>query len=137
MSLLSPMNVLLVEDNPGDAHLLGMAIREECPGCGLKVIGDGESAIKYLLRQGEIGALPDLVVLDINLPKRDGSEVLAALRAHPATAQLNVVIFTSAAMDGLGRTASLANRFIRKPSDLDSFLSAGRELIRLSRDMHA
>lgn len=120
--------IVVVEDNPGDVRLLRMALRQAGVSCDLRVLGDGEEGMALARREGtHAGRVPDLIVLDLNLPKHDGLEVLAALRAQPALRAVPVVVFTSstspwerARVEELG-----AKGFLAKPPDLDAFLAVG------------
>ncbi|HEX5043404.1 MAG TPA: response regulator [Candidatus Polarisedimenticolaceae bacterium] len=123
-----PRRIVLVEDNPGDVHLLRMALRQAGLVCDLRVLEDGAEAMRLARREAPYhDAVPDLIVLDLNLPKHDGLEVLAALRADPVLSAVPVVVFTSstssrerARVEALG-----AARFLAKPPDLDAFLAVG------------
>jgi two-component system, chemotaxis family, response regulator Rcp1 len=127
--------ILVAEDNPADVYLLREALNRESVGRNveLMVVSDGEQALEYIQRLGSFGdaVIPDLVVLDLNLPKSDGSDVLRCIRQTPAYAGIPVVVLTSSdslrdrkAAESLG-----ANAFITKPSDLDAFLALGRTLL--------
>src|SRR5271167_2016201 len=116
------MNILIVEDNEGDVLLLKEALREGGIEFHLKHLADGEQALVYLNeRSREEGvSAPDLVLLDLNLPKRDGWEVLQVLRRSPDLTRTPVVIFSSSnAPEDLRRAASADSLiYIRKPSNL-------------------
>ena len=122
----TPIEILLVEDNPGDARLAMEALKE----CKLRnrihLVEDGEEAMDFLLRNGrfEDAPRPDLVLLDLNLPKHDGSEVLSDIKNNPDLKQIPVVILTvSKAEEDIVRSYSAhANCFITKPIDFDQFL---------------
>ena len=96
-------------------------------------MADGEQALEYIQRQGQFrdATIPDLVVLDLNLPKSDGGDVLKCLRETPAYARVPVVVLTSSDSPRDRKTAEKlgANCFITKPSDLDAFLNLGRRLM--------
>jgi two-component system, chemotaxis family, response regulator Rcp1 len=112
-------SILLVEDNPGDAELFRLAMAETRPDCELLVASDGERALALL----SAGRLPDLMVLDLNLPRLSGHEVLADLRAtrEPRLRRLPVVVLTtSAAPADVQRSYDLfASSHLVKPQDVD------------------
>ena len=127
------MRILVVEDNPADVYLLREALSLEGKQVDLTVVIDGEQALKYVQRKGEFegATTPDLVVLDLNLPKSDGGDVLRCIREDSNYAGVPVVVLTSSdsprdrkTIESLG-----ADRFITKPSDLDEFMALGRTLI--------
>jgi two-component system, chemotaxis family, response regulator Rcp1 len=119
-------HVLLVEDNPGDADLVMDAIRD-FP-CDVSVASDGEEAMLFLEKQGRHGGArePDLVLLDLNLPKVSGREVLARVKADPALKHIPIVILSSsqAERDLLDTYRLHANCFVTKPVDLTEFLGS-------------
>lgn len=121
-----PLQVLLVEDSPSDVRLTREALRESQLLNNLSVVGDGIEALSYLRRQdGYAEAVhPDLVLLDLNLPKKDGREVLAEIKADPALRRIPVVVLTtSSAEEDVIKTYDLhANCYITKPLDLDRFI---------------
>jgi CheY-like chemotaxis protein len=119
--------ILLVEDNPGDARLTLEAFREGKMTSSLAVVNDGVEALAYLRREGAYAdALrPDLILLDLNLPKKDGRQVLAEIKADEGLLSIPVVVLTtSASQDDIERAySSHANCYLTKPVDLDQFLS--------------
>jgi two-component system response regulator len=119
--------ILLVEDSEDDVELTLRALRRSGIRSRVEVARDGAAALEYL--EGT-PALPALVLLDLNLPKLSGLEVLERLRAHPRTRLLPVVILTSSRDDAdLVKSYSLgANSYVRKPVDYDAFLEAARQL---------
>jgi CheY-like chemotaxis protein len=130
--------ILVAEDNPADVYLLREALSRESidRGVELIVVTDGEQALEYVQRVGSFkdAVVPDLVVLDLNLPKSDGSDVLRCIRQTQAYAGIPVVVLTSSdsprdrkVVESLG-----ANAFLTKPSDLDAFLALGRTLLGFS-----
>lgn len=130
---LRMVRILVAEDNPADIYLLREALSLAANDVDLLVVSDGEEALEYVQRQGRFpdAIVPDLVVLDLNLPKSDGSDVLRCIRETPIYAGVPVVVLTSSdsprdrkLVEALG-----ANCFITKPSDLDAFLALGRTLI--------
>lgn len=123
------LDILMVEDNPGDVHLTLQALREARLDNEVRVVGDGESALR-LLGAGRFadrdGVRPDLILLDLNLPRKNGHEVLAAIRETPATRAIPVVILTSSQRDAdVARSYRLqANCYVTKPVDVEGFLRA-------------
>jgi len=128
--------ILVAEDNPADVYLLREAFNVSGEEIEILVVSDGEQALEYVQRQGRFGnaAVPDLVVLDLNLPKSDGGDVLRCIRETPAYADVPVVVLTSSDSPRDRKTAESlgANCFITKPSDLDAFLALGRTLMRVA-----
>jgi CheY-like chemotaxis protein len=124
------VHILLVEDNDGDIDLVKEALARFTVPHKLTVITDGESALQSLapVRAGDDGRLPDLVLLDLNIPRRDGREVLAGIKGNERTAHIPVIVLTSsgAERDRLQAYRLHANCFITKPSDVDSFFEMFR-----------
>jgi two-component system, chemotaxis family, response regulator Rcp1 len=118
------MHILLVEDNPGDVRLTMEALHETATPSALHVARDGAEALDYL-HHADAGR-PDLILLDLNLPRKDGREVLTAIRNDPALACIPVVILTSSAADSdiLGSYRLQANCYVIKPLDVDVFIEA-------------
>jgi two-component system, chemotaxis family, response regulator Rcp1 len=127
-----PVEILLVEDNPGDVRLTREALTEAKVRNNLYVATDGVQAIAFLRREGEFaGAVrPDLILLDLNLPRKDGREVLEEIKADPALRQIPVVILTSSqAEQDIVRAYDLhANCYISKPVDLDQFIKVVKSI---------
>ena len=121
-----PARVLLVEDNEADVRLTREALREAGDGVRLSAVGDGEQALAYLRREGGFAEAPrpDLVLLDLNLPRKNGLEVLDELRADPSLAPIPVIMLTSSAArsDVEAAYARGANAFVVKPLELDAFM---------------
>jgi CheY-like chemotaxis protein len=129
---LDTADVLLVEDDPGDV-LLTTDTFEECHlGLNLHIASDGEEAMRFLRRTGEFGAMPRpaLVLLDLNLPRRGGLEVLADLKADPDLQTIPVVVLTtSQAEAGSVRSYELhANAYVIKPIDAAKFADAIKQI---------
>ncbi len=127
--------ILLVEDNPDDVELTRIAFDEADSPHRLSVVTDGAEALDFLLARGshatrEGMALPALVLLDLNLPKLDGREVLQAIRRHPATRSLPVVMLTTSAepMDVDALYALGANSYIQKPVEFERFVDVVRHV---------
>lgn len=122
-----PVEILLVEDNPGDVRLTTEALKECKVRNRLSVVTDGEAALAFLRREGAYGAAirPDLILLDLNLPKKNGREVLAAVKSDPQLRRIPVVILTTsdAEHDVLKAYDLHANAYITKPVNLDSFVT--------------
>jgi chemotaxis family two-component system response regulator Rcp1 len=122
-----PIEILLVEDNPGDARLAVEALKDGKVRNNLYHVEDGVEAMQFLHRQGEEYAHaphPDLILLDLNLPRKDGREVLAEIKEDPELRLVPVVVLTtSEAERDLVRTYDLhANAYVVKPIDLDQFV---------------
>ncbi len=117
--------VLLVEDNPGDVYLIKMALAEHHLDCELVEATDGRSALSMI--RGGLSGVPDLAILDLNLPFHSGREVLQAIRSDPAWSNVPVLIFTSSSSptDRFDLGALGATIFLQKPSNLDDFLAVG------------
>ncbi|MDZ4799112.1 MAG: response regulator [Bryobacteraceae bacterium] len=124
------MKIFLAEDNPADVYLLRQALGVQTGSeIELLVAQDGEEAMEYVNRKGRFCGLPrpDLIVLDLNLPKTDGSDILRAVRESNELREVPVVILTSSDSPRDRATAERlgADGYITKPSDLDAFLSLG------------
>ena len=121
-----PVEVLLVEDNPGDVRLTREALREGKVQNNLNVAPDGVEALAYLRREGPYADAPrpDLILLDLNLPRKDGREVLEELKADSNLKNIPVVVLTSsqAEQDILRAYELHANCYITKPVDLEQFI---------------
>ena len=123
-----PIEILMIDDNPGDVALTRRAL-ERCKIANvLNVVADGESAIAYLKRREgyEDSVTPQLIMLDLNLPGMDGREVLEAIKADPALRSIPVVVMTSsqAEEDIVRSYESHANCYISKPIDIEGFKTA-------------
>jgi chemotaxis family two-component system response regulator Rcp1 len=127
-----PIEILLVEDNPGDARLTVEALKEGKVRNNLHHARDGVEAMRFLQREGEYkdAPRPDLVLLDLNLPRKDGREVLADMRKNPDLRTIPVVVLTtSEAEQDVVRTYELcANCYITKPVDLEKFITIVRSI---------
>ncbi|NVJ06195.1 response regulator [Myxococcus sp. AM001] len=128
----SPIEILLVEDNPGDVRLTIEAFKEGKVSNHLSVARDGVEALAFLRRQGAYAnaVRPDLILLDLNLPRKDGREVLAEIKVDPALRRIPVVVLTtSKAEEDILRTYDLhANCYIAKPVDLEQFIFVVRSI---------
>jgi chemotaxis family two-component system response regulator Rcp1 len=128
-SLGEMVNILLVEDNEGDARLAKEAMRDSKI---LHHVTDGEEAMAFLRREGKYSAAPrpELILLDLNLPRKDGRQVLAEIKEDEDLKRIPVVILTvSSAEDDILKTYNLhANCYITKPIDLDQFMKVVRSV---------
>ena len=122
---VKPAQLLLVEDNPGDVRLTKETLKDAKLMVDLHVVGDGVEAMAFLRQQGKYASAPrpDLVLLDLNLPKKDGREVLAETKSDSSLRLIPVVIMsTSQADEDIVKAYSLhANCFVTKPLELDQF----------------
>ncbi|HEV8715543.1 MAG TPA: response regulator [Candidatus Binatia bacterium] len=128
------MHILLVEDNPADAFLTQEALGQGTVNNGkVSVVMDGQEALSFLRQEGKYASArrPDLILLDLNLPKVDGRAVLAAIKTDPLLKHIPVVIFTSSAAprDILQAYALYANCYVIKPLDLDNFFQVVRSVV--------
>jgi len=132
MSSHTPIQILLVEDNPGDVRLTREVLKDGRINNTLNVVGDGVEAMAFLRHEGAYADAKqqDLVLLDLNLPKKDGPEVLAEMKADPVLRRIPVIILTSssAEIDILGAYDLHANCYITKPVDLDQFTKVVRSI---------
>jgi CheY-like chemotaxis protein len=133
------LQILLAEDNLGDILLVRQALDEHNVPHELHVVRDGEEALAFVAHMGEQNGVPcpDVMLLDLNLPKVDGEEVLSEFRKHPKCAHTPVVIITSsdAHKDRVRMKDLGIARYFRKPSDLDEFLQLGA-LVREVAEAH-
>lgn len=117
---------LLVEDNPGDVRLTQEALKSHKVQNNLHVVNDGEEAMAFLRKQGKYknAPRPDIILLDLNLPKKDGREVLAEIKSDPGLKAIPVVIITSseAEQDVIKSYNLNANCYVTKPVNLDQFI---------------
>ena len=131
---MTKRTVLLVEDNPQDELLILRALRKAHVPATIDVVRDGQQAVDYLLRTGEFSdrpeGLPVVVLLDINLPKLSGFDVLSRVRAEPHTRLLPVVMFTSSDedRDRLRAYRTGANSFVSKPLEFSEFMTSTGQL---------
>ena len=126
------IDVLLVEDDPGDVVLIQEAFADNKVRNRLHSVADGVEAIDFLRREGEFAAAPrpDLILLDLNLPRKDGREVLAEIKADDDLATIPVVVLTtSKAEEDVLRSYKLhANAYVTKPVDFDRFIEVVRQI---------
>lgn len=126
------VDILLVEDNEGDARLAKEAMRDSKIRNTIHHVVDGEEAMAFLRKEGKYSkeSRPDLILLDLNLPKKDGREVLAEIKGDETLRRIPVVILTvSSAEEDILKSYNLhANCYITKPIDLDQFLKVVRSI---------
>lgn len=129
---VEPINILLVEDNPGDVRLTVEALREGKVHNQLSVARDGVEALAFLRQEGQFAESPrpDVILLDLNLPKKDGREVLAEIKADERLRRIPVVVLTtSKAEEDILRSYALhANCYVTKPVDLEQFITVVRSI---------
>ena len=127
---IQPFVVLLVEDNPGDVRLISEAIKEIRAAIIIRTAADGIEALDFLRRKGAYAdeQRPDLILLDLSLPRKGGREVLSDIKTDPILKQIPVVVFTASdAEDDITICYDLhANSYIRKPADLERFITVTR-----------
>ena len=123
----TPVEILLVEDNPGDVRLTIEGLKEGKVKNNLHVVGDGVEALAFLRKEGKYGdaVYPDLILLDWNLPKKNGREVLTEIKEDEVLRHIPVVVLTTskAEQDILKAYSLHANCYITKPVDLDQFIA--------------
>jgi CheY-like chemotaxis protein len=122
---MTPIDILLVEDSPADVRLTKEALKEEKVHMNLHIVGDGVEAMQYLRKEGKFQTAirPDLILLDLNLPKKDGREVLKEIKSDNNLKAIPVVVLTvSKSEEDVLKTYNLnANCYITKPIDLKQF----------------
>jgi CheY-like chemotaxis protein len=127
-----PVEILLVEDNPGDVRLTQEVLREGKVRNNLRVVKDGVEALAYLRREGAYAAAsrPDLILLDLNLPRKNGRMVLAEIKADEHLRAIPVVVLTTSRAESeiLAAYELQANCYVAKPVDLDQFIAAVRSM---------
>lgn len=122
-----PIHILLVEDNPADIRLTKEVLKDGKIHNQLSVVEDGEEAINFLKKTGKYqnAGTPDIILLDLNLPKKDGREVLSEIKADSSLMMIPVIVLTtsSAEQDILSTYAHHGNCYITKPVDFDQFIN--------------
>ena len=125
----TPIRIFLAEDNPADVYLIRRALAENSVPCLLQVALDGNEALSFLRSEGKFkdAPRPNLILLDLNLPRHDGMEILQHVRQDRRLADVPVIVFTSSdsPADRLSATHLGVTRFIRKPSLLNEFMAVG------------
>jgi len=131
-ALTRPVEILLIEDSPSDVRLTVEAMKEGKISNHLSHVEDGVEAMAFLNRQGQYAdaARPDLILLDLNLPRKDGREVLAEIKQHPRFKSIPVVVLTTsrAEQDVLRSYELHANCYITKPVDFQQFLGVVKSI---------
>lgn len=130
-----PAVILLVEDDLGDQELTRRALKHESVHVDLRIVHDGEQAMEYLLRSGEFAdpeksPAPDLILLDLNMPRKNGREVLSDLRKNDRLSRIPVVVLTTSEQEAdILRSYDLGcNSYIQKPVDIEQFTESVRRL---------
>lgn len=130
--LLNAIDVLLVDDDPGDTLMIREAFAHNKVSNDLAAVADGVQALQYLRREGEYkdAPRPDLILLDLNLPRKDGREVLAEIKSDPELATIPVVVLTTShAEEDVLRSYQLhANAYVTKPVDFERFIEVVRQI---------
>ncbi|MGN6189923.1 MAG: response regulator [Conexibacter sp.] len=130
--LLNAIDVLLVDDDPGDTLMIREAFEHNKVKNALACVADGVQAMQYLRREGEYenAPRPDLILLDLNLPRKDGREVLAEIKSDPVLATIPVVVLTTShAEEDVLRSYQLhANAYVTKPVDFERFIEVVRQI---------
>jgi chemotaxis family two-component system response regulator Rcp1 len=132
MSAIQDLEILLVEDNEGDIQLTIEAFKEAKIRNQIKVVRDGEEALDYLRKEGNYANVPspDIILLDINLPKIDGKEVLSTMKNDPVLKSIPVIMLTTSSsdLDVQESYANHANCYVIKPVDLNKFMDVVRSI---------
>jgi CheY-like chemotaxis protein len=127
-----PIEVLLVEDDPGDVLMTREAFEEHKVRNNLNVVSDGADALAFVRREGEFSDAPrpDLILLDLNLPKRDGREVLSEIKSDPDLREIPIVVLTTSAAEAdiLSSYRLHANAYVTKPVDFERFISVVKQI---------
>ncbi len=130
---MEPIDILIVEDNPGDARLIKEVLNANKDSYRLHIVEDGVEAMSFLQQKGKSSYTPrpDLIILDLNLPKKDGREVLAEIKSDDNLKLIPVVIMTtSQAEEDILKAYSLhANCYITKPLELDQFINSIKSIV--------
>ncbi|MBZ5702561.1 MAG: response regulator [Acidobacteriia bacterium] len=127
-----PVDILLVEDNPGDVRLVRESLHDGKVINQMSTVTDGREALAYLRKEGSFARVsrPDLILLDLNLPRKDGREVLAEIKSDPDLRRIPVVVITSSqAEEDILKSYNLhANCYITKPVDLNRFVQVVKSI---------
>jgi CheY-like chemotaxis protein len=129
---IKPIEILLAEDNPGDARLTVEGFKDAKVRNNINIVEDGVEALAFLRQEGKYvdAVRPDIILLDLNMPKKDGREVLTEIKADEDLKRIPVLVFTvsSAEKDILAAYNLQASAFITKPIDLDEFITVVKSL---------
>lgn len=132
ITLLNSIDILVVEDNPGDARLITEVLNDNKVYSSLYIVNDGVEAMLFLKNEGKYKTVPkpDLIILDLNLPKKDGREVLAEIKSDEGLKHIPIVIMTiSQAEEDILKSYNLhANCYITKPIDLNQFIKVVKSI---------
>ena len=127
--------LLLVEDNPADQNLTKRSIKKHMLNCDLRIVADGESAMDYLRHHGVYVSLddspkPDIIVLDLNMPKMDGRQVIQEMKSNPELANIPIIVFTTSSYKkDISESYKLGcNSFITKPANAHEFMNVIKEI---------
>src|SRR5438270_13942933 len=127
-----PVEILLIEDNPGDVRLLEEAFRELDANIHMRVARDGAEGLDMVFHtpQANTNRQPDMILLDLNLPKVSGHDVLMRIKNDPQTCRIPVIVLTSSRAESDVRRAydSHANAYLKKPNTLDGLISAAQQI---------
>jgi|SRR4051812_47034106 len=123
----TPFRVLLAEDNPGDVVLVREALRHKLPEFELVVVDDGDKVRSFLNSQNENNRSPDILLLDLNLPRVDGPDMFRLLRGHPCCADVPLIVITSSdsPRDRAWTEEFRVTHYFRKPSNYDAYMELG------------
>jgi CheY-like chemotaxis protein len=121
--------ILIVDDGPGDRRLMQEALEEKAPACRVEVSADGNEALELVYNRPELR--PDLIFLDLNMPRKDGREVLVELKSNPNYCEIPIVVVTTSdsSDDILFCYRNHANSVLTKPLDIDNFVKAIEEVV--------
>lgn len=126
------VQLLIIEDNPGDVRLLEEAFRELRANVNIQVAKDGAEGLDMVLHTGHLKGRwhPDLILLDLNLPKVSGHDVLIRIKSNPKTCRIPIIVLTSSRAESDVRRAydSHANAYLKKPSTLDGLMSTAQDI---------
>ncbi len=132
VELIKPVEILLVEDNPLDVRMTQEAFKDYRVANNVHVVNDGAAAMDFIYRRGAYADAPrpDLILLDLNLPKKDGREILEEIKADNSLRAIPVIILTTSALDEdiMGSYCHNANAFITKPIEFDDFVTMMRSI---------
>ncbi|HEX7746698.1 MAG TPA: response regulator [Micromonosporaceae bacterium] len=132
MGTTEPVRILVVDDDPADVLMIEEALEQSGVEKTVEVVGDGQEAMEFLRRSGRHGAArrPDMILLDLNMPRMDGRQVLGEVKADPDLRTIPIVVLTTsnADTDILSSYTLQANAYVTKPMDLDEFNTVVRHI---------